>query len=181
LRNSYEPAWQHRCQTVTTWGKDSTGQIQYKFNSLGFRSQIEYDWKPSIAFFGNSIVFGVGVTENERLTSYFPHCQNYGLSGSYMNHHSVTNLRQFVNSDLYQSGTRIVFFWIERPEIENIPELIKQVDDIVPDCLHISSGQKYAGAINLMPAMDQDVSGTHPGPKTHRIWARTIQLLLNRD
>ena len=98
-----------------------------------------------------------------------------------MNHHSVTNLQQFVNSDLYQFGTRIVFFWIERPEIENIPELIKQVDDIVPNCLHISSGQKYAGAINLMPAVDQDVSGTHPGPKTHRIWARTIRLLLNRD
>ena len=91
-----------------------------------------------------------------------------------MNWHSVENLKQFVKIH----NSRIVFFWVARDE--SIEDMIQEVNTMVPNVLHISSGQKQKGAINLMPATDSDVSGTHPGPKTHAMWARTIELLLNR-
>lgn len=175
LDNCFPPAWQHRSQTVREWGKDHTGLIQYRLNAQGYRHATYYDWPAEWAFFGNSIVFGVGVPESQILTSYFERSQNYGLSGAYMNHHSVTNLAAFVRSTCYTPQTRVVFFWIDRDE--DIEQLMCQVGALVPRCLNISSGQRRANAVNLMPAVDSDVSGTHPGPRTHKIWADTIRLL----
>ena len=161
---------------MTSWGKDSTGLIQYRFNDQGYRHGLNYNWPADWAFFGNSIVFGVGVAEPQILTSQFERSQNYGLSGHYMNHHSVTNLTHFLHSECCTDNTRIVFFWIDR-EQEDVDALIQQVKHMVPRCINISSGQKRPGAINLMPHKDWDVSGTHPGPHTHAMWAKTIQLL----
>lgn len=178
--NCYQLAWQHRGQTVYTWGKDQTGLVEYRFNQQGYRHSQNYNWPAQWAFFGNSIVFGVGVPEHQILTSHFEHSQNYGLSGLYMNlymnYHSVTNLANFVKSPCCTPDTKIVFFWIDRDQ-EDIDSLIAQVQTIVPRCLNISSGQKRIGAINLMPHQDWDVSHTHPGPQTHKMWARTIRLL----
>lgn len=179
IYNCYEPAQHAAGTTVWRWGKDQTGTIAYQFNSQGFRSLTDYTEPPKLAFFGNSIVFGIGVPLPETLVSQFEHSQNYGLAGGYMNHHSVTNLERFVNSKLYNPGVRIVFFWIDRDE--PIDDMIQQVNVMVPGVLHISSGQRRRGAVNLMPHHDQDVSGTHPGPGTHAMWAKTIRLLLNRD
>ena len=179
VNNCYLPAWQQRGQTVTRWGKDQTGLISYQINAQGFRHQRNYDWAPRTAIFGNSIVFGVGVDYDSILCNLLPDTQNYGLSGTdYFNHHSVTNLAQFVATPLYQPSTQIVFFWIDRDE--GIDGQIQLVNQLCPGTLHISSGQPRAGAVNLMPQVDQDVSGTHPGPRTHQVWARTIQLLLDR-
>ena len=178
VNNCYDPAWQHRGQTVNRWGKDRTGLIEYQFNNQGFRNVQDYNWKPSIAIFGNSIVFGVGVDYPDILCNLLPDTQNYGLSGIYKNHHSVTNLKEFISSDLYSSSVKIVFFWIDRAE--PIEDMIQDINQATPNVLHISSGIKRAGAINLMPSTDYDVSGTHPGPLTHRMWARTIKLLLDR-
>ena len=93
-----------------------------------------------------------------------------------MNHHSVTNLAHFVKSECFTPQTQIVFFWVDRDN-ENINQLIQQVKSLAPGCLNISSGQQRPSAINLMPQKDSDVSGTHPGPLTHKMWAKTIQLL----
>lgn len=172
-------AWNLRGQTVDRWGKDQTGLIKYQINKQGFRHTNDYTWKPSIAIFGNSVVFGVGVDYSKILCNLLPNTQNYGLSGNYMNYHSVTNLTHFVTSDLYSLDTKIVFFWIDR-ENEAINDQIQQVNQIVPNVLHISSGTKRPGAINLTLPIDRDVSGTHPGPNTHRVWAKTIKLLLDR-
>ena len=179
IENCYSIARDHAGQTVRRWGKDQTGLIEYQFNSQGFRSPTDYSQAPDLAFFGNSIVFGIGVPLPETLVAQFERSQNYGLAGNYMNHHSVTNLQNFVNSKLYQPHTRIVFFWIDRDE--PIDDMIQQVNALAPRVLHISSGQRRPGAVNLMPHRDQDVSGTHPGPLTHRMWARTVKLLLERD
>ncbi len=176
INNCYQPAWDHRGQIVHSWGKDSTGLIDYRFNNQGYRHCQDYNWPADWAFFGNSIVFGIGVHEPYILTSQFECSQNYGLSGNYMNHHSVTNLKNFTESKCYIPTTRVVFFWIDRDQ-EDVNELIQQVKILVPGCLNISSGQQRPGAINLMPQCDQDVSGTHPGPKTHKMWANTIKLL----
>jgi hypothetical protein len=163
---------------VNRWGKDQTGLIEYQFNQQGFRHVQDYNWKPSIAIFGNSIVFGVGVNYSDILCNLLPDTQNYGLSGTYMNHHSVTNLKEFISSDLYSNSVKIVFFWINRDE--PIEDMIQDVNLAAPNVLHISSGIERTGAINLMPSIDYDVSGTHPGTLTHRMWARTIKLLLYR-
>jgi hypothetical protein len=175
--NCFEPAWQHRGKTVYKWGKDSTGLIEYQFNNQGFRSNFDYTIAPDYAFFGNSSVFGIGVPVDKNLTSFFTNSHNYGLSGNYMNYHSVENLRRFCKSFAFTTS-KIIFFWIDRPEpIEN---MIHEVNLLIPNVLHISSGTKLAGAINLMPHRDNDVSGTHPGIQTHKMWAKTIKLLLNR-
>lgn len=178
IQNCYDPAWQHRNQTVRQWGKDQTGKIEYQFNSQGFRSPVDYTQSPDYAFFGNSIVFGVGMPYNQILCSQFENSQNYGLSGDYMNHHSVTNLASFVASPLYSSNTKIVFFWIDRNE--PIEEMIREVNQLAPKVLHISSGKKRRGAINLLPSKDFDVSGTHPGIETHQLWTKIIKLLIAR-
>lgn len=179
IENCYDYAWQRRSQTVREWGKDSTGLVEYQINDHGFRSPHNYVSTPDYAFFGNSIVFGIGVAQTEILTSHFANSHNYGLSGNYMNHHSVTNLERFIHSDLYSVSTKIVFFWVDRDE--PIADLIAAINARVPGVLHISSGQPRPGAVNLMPNIDHDVSGTHPGVRTHAMWARTIHLLLNRS
>lgn len=158
------------------WGKDNTGLIEYQFNSQGFRHPQDYNYTADWAFFGNSIVFGVGVPQPEILTSHFENSQNYGLSGTYNNAHSVTNLAAFLQSSCCAPHTKIVFFWIDRDR-EDMPALIQQVQHMAPACLNISSGQRRPGTVNLMPHCDSDVSGTHPGPRTHAMWARTIKLL----
>ena len=80
---------------------------------------------------------------------------------------------------MYQEGTKIVFFWIDRPGVEDIASMIKEVDLICANVLHINLGVKVPGAINLFPHVDLDVSGTHPGPHTHIKWAKTIELIFN--
>jgi hypothetical protein len=176
IDNCYEPAWVHRDQTVFRWGKDQTGLIEYRFNSQGYRSYKTYDSPATWAFFGNSIVFGIGVCESNILTSYFEGSQNFGLAGNYLNQHSVTNLANFLKSPCCKPDTRLVFFWIDR-ETEDIDFLINKVDQMTDRCLHISSGIRRTKTINLMPPRDQDVSGTHPGPATHRMWAKAVRLL----
>lgn len=179
IENCFAPAWQHRGQTLRQWGKDRTGLIEYQINQQGFRSCVDYTASPDYAFFGNSIVFGIGINVSDILVSQFDYSQNYGLSGAYMNHHSVTNLQRFVSSPLYCVNTKIVFFWVDRDE--PIDNMIQQVNDLVPNVLHVSSGQRRKGAVNLMPQVDHDVSMTHPGVLTHCMWAKTIKLLLNRE
>mgnify|MGYP003658098618 CR=1 FL=1 len=177
--NCYELAFNARNTIQPKWGKDQTGIIEYQFNSQGFRGSCSYSWVPTHAFFGNSAVFGVGVNYDKIFASQFTNAHNYGLSGNYMNWHSIENLKKYMASPFHTLSTKIVFVWIDRPEVENIPVLIDQVNTLRSNVLHITMGDKYPTAINLMPSIDYDVSGTHPGPKSHRMWAKTIKLLLN--
>lgn len=180
INNANEPLHSIRGKTVSAWGKDTTGFIKYTINNQGFRSSVDYDWTPKYAFFGSSSVFGIGVPEEQTLVAQFENAHNYGLAGNYLNQDSITNLKNFLSSATYNNDVKIVFFWIERPNQENIEEMISYVDSISKKIIHISQGNKYPKAINLMPHIDQDVSGTHPGPRTHKLWAKTIRLLINR-
>lgn len=180
IDNCFAPAFEARGTTVNTWGKDNTGTIQYQFNNSGFRSAKDYTESPDYAIFGASAVFGVGVPLAQTMCELIPNCQNYGLSGDYLNQHSVDNLKKFISSGLYRPETRLIFFWIDRPGIENIEQMIQQLDLVCPGILHINLGVKVAGAINLFPHVDLDVSQTHPGPQTHASWARAVQLLCSK-
>ena len=178
--NCYQAAFDVRNTIQSKWGKDQTGTIQYQFNNQGFRGNQNYNWIPGHAFFGNSAVFGIGIPFDKTLVSYFPNAHNYGLAGHYMNWHSVENLKKFLNSVFYTSDTKIIFVWIDRPGQESVPQLIDQINSTQSGILHISMGNKYSQSINLMPSIDYDVSGTHPGIKSHKLWANTIKLLLNK-
>ena len=177
--NNNKALYAIRGTTVNRWGKDQTGTISYNINSHGFRSSVDYNWAPRYAFFGSSTVFGIGVNDQDLLVNQFDNAHNYGLAGKYLNCESLENLRAFTTSPFYQI-TQIVFFWIDRPGIEQIDQLIPIANSLCNNILHISQGVKYAGAINLMPHIDLDVSGTQPGVKTHRLWAKTIKLCLNK-
>lgn len=176
VNNILESMFSNRNNILDKWGKDSTGTISYFFNSQGFRNKIDYDFIPDYAFFGCSSVFGIGVNEDETMVSYFPKSHNYGLAGEYLNIHSVENLRRFVNSLKDKKEIKIIFFWVER-DSEDILQMSKEVEKISPGTIQISQGRKYPNLINLMPNVDYDITGTHPGPETHRIWAKTINLV----
>jgi len=176
IDNVNKPLFELRGQTVNKWGKDQTGLITYKLNNQGFRSSVDYTWLPDFAFFGASTVFGIGVPEDKTMVSYFPNAHNYGLAGNYLNRDSIVNLKNFITSTNYHN-TKIIFFWVDRPGQEDISELIKEVEKFNINIKHISQGKKYPNAINLMPQIDSDVSSSHPGVKTHMIWAKTIKLM----
>jgi len=175
LANCNEFLYNNRGKTLNTFGKDHTGLIRYTINNQGFRNQHDYTKAPKYAFFGCSSVFGIGVDEHDILTSHFKNSHNYGLAGIYSNNESVINLANFINSPLFDTDVKIIFFWTERLN-ENINDLIHQLPN--RNIINISQGKKYANAINLPPQIDSDVSGTHPGTKTYAIWAKIIKLLL---
>ena len=179
IPNNNKALYAVRGTTVTRWGKDQTGTISYTINQQGFRSRVEYDWAPRYAFFGSSTVFGIGINDQDLMVNQFEDVHNYGLAGDYLNVESLENLRAFATSTLCQN-TQIVFFWIDRPGQEQIDKLIPVANSITSNILHISQGKKYTGAINLMPHIDLDTSGTQPGIKTHKLWAKTIKLCLNK-
>jgi hypothetical protein len=168
----------HRNKILATFGKDTTGEVIYQINGQGFRNYDDYIQVPDYAFFGGSSLFGIGVQEQLRLTSYFNNAYNYGLAGCYNNEDSVINLENFLRSDLYLEKTKIIFFWVERSN-ENIDDLLFAVNRLAPGILHISLGNKHSGMINLIPALDSDVSATHPGHKTHFKWAKIIKVLIS--
>jgi hypothetical protein len=58
--------------------------------------------------------------------------------------------------------------------------MIQEVNSITPNVLHISSGKKEKVLLTLCPKKNINVSVTHPAPKTHIMWAKTINLLLDR-
>ena len=179
IQNSNKPLYDVRGTAVDRWGKDQTGTITYNINNQGFRSDTDYTWTPSYAFFGSSAIFGIGVDNKHILVNHFDKAQNYGLAGNYLNCDSIENLKNFVASPLYKD-TQIVFFWIDRPGREDINELIPQANKLCNSILHISQGNRYPGAINLMPHVDRDASQTHTVVKTHQLWAKTIKLCLKK-
>jgi len=180
IQNINTNLYRQKGKTLNSWGKDSTGKIIYKINNQGFRSDVDFTFKPDYVFFGNSNVFGIGLNLEDTVVSQFPNAHNYGLAGLYSNRDSVENLKSFVDSPLYDKNVKIIFFWVERPGIEDVNVLLTEVNNLQIDVLHISQGHKYGGMINLWPSVDEDVSGTHSGPRTHKIWAKTIKQLLNR-
>ena len=161
------------------FGKDSTGKINYKFNQQGFRSDIEFNFVPDYAFFGCSLVFGIGVTVENVFSSYFINSQNYGLAGAYNNDDVYIILDAFLKSDLYSQHTKIVVVWTNR-HTENLDTYYHNLKDY--DIKHFFCGEKlpYNNCYAMLKNLDNDVSTTHMGPKTHQFFYKFIWSLLNR-
>ena len=105
--------WNQRGNTVNQYGLDRTGQIIYKFNNQGFRSDRDFDFVPSYAFFGCSFVAGIGVSLEQTFASMFKHSHNYGLCGQYLNQHSYEHLNRFLTMPWYNDKIKIAIFWTD--------------------------------------------------------------------
>ena len=170
-----------KCQglTVDTFGKDTTGKVLYTFNKQGFRSQIDYVTSPGVAFFGCSLVFGVGVDQDKIATSYFKNSHNYGLAGEYDNQDVYQTVNTFINSSLYDN-TPVVVVWHSR-DSENLDQYYHKLTGL--DIYHFFCGEKlqHPNCFRMIKNVDQDVSGTHMGPATHRIFYKSVCALLNQS
>jgi len=177
--------------TIHKWGEDNTGKIEYKFNSLGYRSNIEYNFIPEYAFFGASCVFGTGVDENKIFSSYFTNAFNfglqtselekYGIDGKYDHLDILSTLINFNHSQLFNNHTKVAVVWTDRPN-QPVDKFINICNNILDFKLyHFKVGKHDSTlSINLKPNIDTDVSKTHGGPKTHKLWHYQIQKVLKQ-
>lgn len=170
-----------KCQglTVDTFGKDTTGKVLYTFNKQGFRSQIDYVTSPSVAFFGCSLVFGVGVDQDKITTSYFTNSHNYGLSGQYNNQDTYQIIKKFTASQFY-NNTPMIVVWHSR-DSENLNQYYDDLKSF--NIYHFFCGQKLQApnCFAMVQNIDADVSGTHMGPKTHKLFFIIVCTLLNQS
>jgi hypothetical protein len=170
-----------KCQglTVDSFGKDTTGKVLYTFNKQGFRSQIDYVTSPSVAFFGCSLVFGVGVDQDKIATSYFKNSHNYGLAGNYDNQDTYQIIKKFTASRLYDN-TPMIVVWHSR-DSENLNQYYDDLKSF--NIYHFFCGQKLQAlnCFTMVQNIDADVSETHMGPKTHELFFKIICALLNQS
>jgi len=164
-------------QTVDCFGRDTTGSVQYTFNSQGFRSSYEFDSVPVYAFFGCSLVFGIGVDQRKIASSQFANSHNYGLAGvDYSNHDIAQLIQKYLQCNLYSPTTKIIVVWhsIGSDMLDNFYHHCPK-----ENFFHFFCGQKlkYHNCYSAPKNLDSDVSGTHMGPLTHDFFAQTVRSL----
>jgi len=164
---------------TNSFGLDNTGVIQYQFNQQGFRASKDFDFVPDYAFFGCSLVFGIGVPENLTFPYLFENSQNYGLAGSYSNADVMIVLENFLQSGLYRDSVKIVVVWHKRQD-ELLSEYYQQLKDL--DIIHFFCGPvlPYKHCYKTPANQDSDVSGTHPGIKSHKFICKALNSLFHR-
>lgn len=165
----------HAGQTVNCFGIDDSGTTDYRINSQGWRADGTQDFVPDWAFFGTSIVFGIGVDIEQAFASQFANSHNYGFAGEYDNQDIRAFLDTFIHSEFYRPDLRMVVVW---RYIEAYPPILKQYVEELNNynILHFFPDHTIQSA-NCYPVfknIDTDRSGTHMGPKTHAIMARCI-------
>ena len=170
---------QYQGSVSNQFGKDSTGKINYKFNQQGFRSDIDFDFVPDYAFFGCSLVFGIGVAADNVFSSYFDNSQNYGIAGVYNNDDVYIIIDKFLKSDLYAQHTRIAVVWTNRND-ENLDSYYHTLKNY--DIKHFFCGEKlpYNNCYAMPRNLDNDVSSTHMGSKTHQFFYKLLWSLFNQ-
>lgn len=159
--------WSNRGKTVNSIGKDRTKTIEYNFNELGFRSSKQFDFVPDYAFFGCSIVLGIGVAEDKTFASKFTNSQNYGLCTSYNNEHIFQTIRNFLNSPLYLPHVKLAVIWTDRDsnQLENYYQQLINYNFVHVFC---SKPLLYPRCFPMIKNLDWDASATHPGETTHQ-------------
>jgi hypothetical protein len=142
--------------------------IDYAFNSLGYRGN-EHHPDPEISVFGSSFSFGVGID--------FDQCWHQLLGNYRVNCHApagflVTNNDIIAHYNRSKSPPGIVILQFREFKYNTeslvIPHSVKcfVVDEILHDDLF---GFDYHSII------DKAEDKTHPGPETHKQWAKQIK------
>lgn len=167
LRTPVVPMWNQHGKTVNTFGKDSTKIIDYNFNELGFRSSKNFDFVPDYAFFGCSIVLGIGVAEDKIFASKFENSQNYGICGVYDNKYIFQTIKNFLNSKLYSPQVKMAVIWTDR-DPECLEDYYQQL--VSYNFVHVFCGDPlpHPRCYPMIKNLDWDVSRTHIGEKTHQ-------------
>lgn len=159
--------------SVDKYGLDQTGKIIYKFDSYGFREGNDYNIEPSIVFFGCSYLIGIGVTINQRFSSYFNNSWNFGLGGEYIDKESLINYELFKKNYKKYKECKIVFCW----KSENIIQLKKSIMSISKNIYHVVPVNLKLKNYKLMRNLeniDYDISGTHYGPQSHQKFSKLL-------
>ena len=171
--------WNCKGTTVREFGRDRTGQISYTFNQQGFRSNREFDFVPDYAFFGCSIVVGIGVPIEKTFASQFENSQNYGVCGNYDNSHILDIILNFSNSACFRPQTKLFVLWTNR-DSNNLLDFYRRLEHL--NITHMFCGPRLDQdkCYSMITNVDWDVSGTHPGEKTHQILYKMICPALNR-
>ena len=152
-------------KTVNKFGKDSTGTIKYTFNNQGFRSDRDYVDVPDYAFFGCSLVFGIGVDNNQLFANMFNNSHNYGLAGTYTNHDIFQVIEKF--NQTYNNNVKKVVCWTDRDShlLSNYSPALADLNFyqfFCGDVLH------YQNCFKMLPDVDRDVSQSHMGVNSHK-------------
>lgn len=163
-----ENMWHSRGLTLDKFGQDQTGQILYRFNDQGFRADGVWDFVPDYAFFGCSIVAGIGVPIEQTFASMFAKSHNYGIAGEYSNASTLQIIQAFVHSKVYSKNTKMAVIWTDRNP-EHLDSYLAQLCDL--PMIHFFCGEllNYPHCYKMVANIDWDASGTHPGPRTHRL------------
>jgi hypothetical protein len=171
----------HQNHVLNSFGKDQTNLVSYQFNQQGFRSNLNFDFIPAHAFFGCSLVFGIGVAQHEIFTSLFTNSQNYGLAGNYDNHDVMSVLERFLSSELYSEQTKIAVVWHSRDH-ECLEEFYLKLNNY-NNIIHFYCGQQlsYNNCYSYPADIDLDVSSTHPGPKSHYVFYKMLCAIFNQS
>jgi hypothetical protein len=171
----------NRGKTLDRFGLDQTGKINYTLNQQGFRSNTEFNFIPDYAFFGCSLVLGIGTPIEETFASQFNNSQNYGVCGIYSNATIFEHIKQFIDSPLYHPNIRMAVFWTDRDAVLELLDSYYQSLINVP-LVHFFCGEPlpYSNCYRMVANIDHDVSKTHIGPDTHRFIHKMLCSLFSR-
>jgi len=175
---NHVPGMQQMAGTTTDcFGKDQTGSVTYTFNRQGFRSSCEFDFVPRYAFFGCSLVFGIGVEQDNTTAAQFDCTHNYGLAGTDYDNRDIAQLiEQYLKSEFYSHETQIVVVW-HHHNTDFLNEFYHRCPE--KNFLHFFCSDRliYGNCYSAPKNLDFDVSGTHAGPQTHKFFARSVRAL----
>ena len=171
---------QNSGKTLRVFGKDQTELVSYQFNHQGFRSTNDFDFVPDHAFFGCSLVFGIGVDQNQTFPYLFNNSHNYGLAGTYDNHDIMTVLEKFLSSSVFSLQTKIAVVWHSR-DSECLEQFYDRLKDYNIEHFYCGTPLTQQRCYAFPRQLDQDVSGTHPGPKLHKVFSRMLCDIFNQS
>jgi hypothetical protein len=173
--------------THQRYGYDQSGDIEYQFNSSGFRGELVDN--PNIIFVGGSISFGVGIK----------YAKTYGCVLSSMqslSHWNISYAQEYYDNEIiYQTvlqihkligGIPIVIQWVSdtrNPKaVYKLDQLIDMTNQLFKDHVHLLIDGRdkkeeiltdHCDLINP-PWLDSTADHTHPGIKTHNGLAKFI-------
>jgi hypothetical protein len=169
----------YRGKTISQFGRDTTGTIQYQFNQQGFRSDRNFDFVPDWAFFGCSFVAGIGVPIEQTFAAKFNNSQNYGVCGTYSNYVIREIIQNFIDSDLFSPQTKMAVFWTDRNS-ELLDKYYHELSHLNIKFFFCGDPLPYRHCYKVIKNLDLDVSGTHMGPNTHKFLYRLLCQLYNQ-
>jgi hypothetical protein len=172
--NSYQ-AWlgKYSNESFDYFARHKTGSPKkYKFNSLGYRGH-EHHANPDISVFGSSFSFGVGIE--------FDQCWHQNLGNYRVNCYSPAGFLVTNNDIIDHYACSNISSGIVILQLREFKYNIKDV--IIPKntlCFVVDE-YKRSDILSLPYSsfVDKAEDQTHPGPKTHKLWAQIIKKKFN--